>query len=126
MRRHGQTPRTVARFWGLVLTSALNESPDRIGLRYARKVFVDAFLSDRRGFDVEIPTVPLGRLYGEELCRWFERHGVSVRLNSGAKAIEIVDGRVAQIDLGPRNAASADWYIAAVPFEPCSTCCPRS
>ena len=117
LRRHGQTPRTVARFWGLVLTSALNESPDRIGLRYARKVFVDAFLSDRRGFDVEIPTVPLGRLYGEELCRWFERHGVSVRLNSGAKAIEIVDGRVAQIDLGPRNAASADWYIAAVPFE---------
>src|SRR5207302_9805751 len=28
--RYGQTPRTVDRFWGLVLTSALNETPDRI------------------------------------------------------------------------------------------------
>ena len=38
LAQHGQTPRTVDRFWGLVLTSALNETPDRIGLRYARKV----------------------------------------------------------------------------------------
>src|SRR5262249_2852606 len=41
LRRHGQTPRAVERFWGVVLTSALNEAPDRVGLRYARKVFVD-------------------------------------------------------------------------------------
>src|SRR5262249_29519936 len=39
LAQHGQTPRMVNRFWGLVLVSALNESPDRIGLRYARKVF---------------------------------------------------------------------------------------
>src|SRR5581483_4199853 len=47
LARHGQTPRTVDRFWGLVLTSALNETSDRIGLRYARKVFVDGFLRHR-------------------------------------------------------------------------------
>src|SRR5690348_15168079 len=29
LTRHGQRPRTVNRFWGLVLTSALNETPDR-------------------------------------------------------------------------------------------------
>src|SRR5207249_4678883 len=43
LQQHHQTPRTVERFWGLVLTRALNETPDRIGLRYARKVFVDGF-----------------------------------------------------------------------------------
>src|SRR5262249_39835691 len=37
LTRHGQTPRTIQRFWGVVLTSALNEVPERIGLRYARK-----------------------------------------------------------------------------------------
>src|SRR5207237_303049 len=68
----GQTPRLIERFWGLVLTSALNESVDRIGAKYARKVFVDGFFRHRRGFEVELPAVPLGRLYGEELQRWFE------------------------------------------------------
>ena len=72
--QHRQTPRTIDRFWGLVLVSALNETPDRIGLRYARKVFVDGFLKHPRGFEVEMPTVPLGRLYGEELLGWLGRH----------------------------------------------------
>src|SRR5262245_38992701 len=31
LRQHGQTPRAIDRFWGLVLTSALNETPDRVG-----------------------------------------------------------------------------------------------
>ena len=42
------TPIPLARFWGVVLVSALNEEPDRVGLKYARKVFVDAFT--RTGF----------------------------------------------------------------------------
>ena len=45
LRQHHQSVRAINRFWGLVLISALNETPDRIGLRYARKVFVDGFLS---------------------------------------------------------------------------------
>src|SRR5262249_37871544 len=44
LRRHRQTPGIIERFWSVVLISALNESPERIGLKYARKVFVDAFL----------------------------------------------------------------------------------
>ena len=36
--------RTIDRFWGVVLVSALNETVDRVGLRYARKVFRDGFL----------------------------------------------------------------------------------
>src|SRR4051812_48214900 len=62
-----QTERTIDRFWGLILTSALNESVDRMGLRYARKVFRDGFLTHPRGFEVQVPNVPLDRLYGEEL-----------------------------------------------------------
>ena len=67
----------------LVLTSALNETPERIGLRYARKVFVDGFLRHRRGFEVELPTVPLGRLYGEELQ---ELAGTARRRSSCSRA----------------------------------------
>jgi squalene-associated FAD-dependent desaturase len=117
LRQHGQTPNTVQRFWGLVLTSALNESPARIGLRYARKVFVDGFLRHRRGFEVELPTVPLGRLYGEELQRWLNDHGVSVQLNTAAKALNTVDNRIGSIQLRPQGTIEADWYIATVPFD---------
>jgi squalene-associated FAD-dependent desaturase len=115
--RCGQTPRTIDRFWGLVLTSALNEAPDRVGLRYARKVFVDAFLRHPRGFEVELPTVPLARLYGDELLAWLDRRGVRVILGRAARAIHVRDERVRGVELRDGGAVAADWYVAAVPFD---------
>jgi squalene-associated FAD-dependent desaturase len=117
LARHGQTARTVERFWGLVLTSALNEAPDRIGLRYARKVFLDGFLRHRRGFEVELPAVPLGRLYGEELQAWLEKHQVGLRLNSAVRALGIREGRAQALELRRGEVLRAEWYIAAVPFD---------
>jgi squalene-associated FAD-dependent desaturase len=117
LARHRQTPRTVDRFWGLVLVSALNETPDRIGLRYARKVFVDGFLTHRRGFEVEVPSVPLGRLYGEELTGWLDRHGIELLLQRSARQLAIEDSRVARLDLRHGTSLEADWYISAVPFD---------
>src|SRR5204862_5016384 len=89
LTRHRQTPRTIERFWGVVLVSALNESVERVGLRYARKVFRDGFLTHRRGFEVAVPTVPLARLYGDELRQWFSEHGVEIRLNEAAEALDV-------------------------------------
>jgi zeta-carotene desaturase len=117
LAQHAQTPRTVARFWGLVLTSALNETPDRIGLRYARKVFLDGFLRHRRGFEVEIPTVPLGRLYGDELRRWLDRHGVRILLHQAAKRLDANGSRVEGVELRQGGIHRANWYVAAVPFD---------
>jgi squalene-associated FAD-dependent desaturase len=114
---HGQTARTVDRFWGLVLTSALNETPDRIGLRYARKVFLDGFLRHRRGFEVELPKVPLGRLYGPELQGWLAKHGVTLQLGQAARRLHIANEAVAGIELREGGRMEADWYLAAVPFD---------
>jgi squalene-associated FAD-dependent desaturase len=116
--QHGQTPRMMDRFWGLVLVSALNESPDRIGLRYARKVFVDGFLRHRRGFEVEIPSVPLARLYGEELLNWLAAHGVRLLANCAARTMLVAGDRIEKVELrGDGDAIRADWYISAVPFD---------
>jgi squalene-associated FAD-dependent desaturase len=114
---HRQTPRIVERFWGLVLTSALNETPDRIGLRYARKVFLDGFLRHRRGFEIELPAVPLGRLYGEELHAWLRQHDVEVYFHAAARDIKIHDNRVAGVELRSGEVLDADWYVAAAPFD---------
>jgi squalene-associated FAD-dependent desaturase len=117
LRRHRQTPRTVSRFWGVVLTSALNETPERIGLRYARKVFVEGFLGHRRAFEVELPRVPLGRLYGEELQNWLTNHNVCLRQGCGARRLLLSDGRIAGVELRSGERLQADWYIAAVPAD---------
>jgi squalene-associated FAD-dependent desaturase len=115
-RRH-QTPQTIDRFWGLVLTSALNESPDRVGVRYARKVFVDGFLTHPRGFEVELPTVPLARLYGAELFDWLGKHSVNVVAGAGVRRFVIEGQQVSSIELRTGEHQTADWFVSAVPFE---------
>ncbi len=115
--QHRQSQRIVDRFWGLVLVSALNETPDRIGLRYARKVFVDGFLKHRRGFEVEIPSVPLGRLYGEELLRWLGEHRVDLQFQHGAKQFHVDGNHVRSLDMRHGDALTADWYVSTVPFD---------
>ncbi len=115
--RHRQTPRTIDRFWGLVLTSALNETPDRIGLRYARKVFVEAFLGHPRGFAVEVPAVSLGQLYGTELQTRLRGEGVTVRFQTGARELRVTAGRVEGTTLRSGETLRAGWYVAAVPPE---------
>lgn len=117
LMQHRQTPRTIDRFWGLVLISALNETPDRIGLRYARKVFHDGFLSDRHGFELDLPTVPLGRLYGDELLQWLEQHRVRLRLNCGMKRLIVNGNRVEGAATREDEVLRADWYVSAVPFD---------
>jgi squalene-associated FAD-dependent desaturase len=117
LRHHAQPPRAIERFWNVVLVSALNEEPERIGLRYARKVLVDAFLSDRRGFEVQIPTVPLGKLYGDELHAWLDRHGVELRLGKGVRQLRLRERQVSAVDLISGEELTADWYVCAVPFD---------
>jgi zeta-carotene desaturase len=117
LNRHGQTTRTIDRFWDLILTSALNEKTERNGLRYSRKVFLDAFLRHRQGFEVEIPTVPLGRLYGDELQEWFRRYEVEFQLNSAVKRIQIGDDQVRCLEMRDGQEQKADWYISAVSFD---------
>ncbi len=124
LESHWQNRRTIERFWGIVLTSALNETVDRVGLKYARKVFRDGFVRHRDGFVVHVPTVPLGRLYGDELRAWLSSRGVEVRENTGAKRL-VLEGAspgreaeaVSHVELRDGSSLTADWYILAVPFD---------
>ncbi len=110
--RHFQTRRTIDRFWSVVLVSALNDTVANVGLKYARKVFVDGFLRTRDGHTVHVPTVPLGRLYGDELRNWMDRHRVVTRLNCGVREV-----RPGAVTLRDGGVLTADAVILAVPFE---------
>ena len=95
---------------------ALNERIDRLGLKYARKVFVDGFLRTREGFVVHVPTVPLGTLY-DTVGNWLTRHGVEIRLNSAVRRLQVTDNRVSHAELRGGSTLEADQIVLAVPFE---------
>jgi len=118
LRRHGQTGRTIDRYWGTVLVSALNERLDRMDVGHARKVFLDAFLRNRDGYRMELPLVPLGELYGTRLEAWLASRGVAVRLTTGVRSIEPdAEGSAGGVTLRSGEALPADFVVLAVPFD---------
>jgi squalene-associated FAD-dependent desaturase len=120
LQRHGQSPAVIERFWHVVLVSALSESLDRIDIGHARKVFVDAFLANRHGWEVWLPTVPLDELYGKRIENWFAVKNVVTRLQSGARRV-VADGRdsaqpaATAVELRTGGRIDADHVILAVP-----------
>jgi squalene-associated FAD-dependent desaturase len=110
-----QTPNTIARVWQVVLVSALSETLDRITVRDARKVFVDAFLANRHGWEMQVPTEPLDTLYSRRVGDWLAAHTVDVRLQVGVSRIDIADNQVRGVVLRDGTVIEADDVILAVP-----------
>jgi squalene-associated FAD-dependent desaturase len=116
LRGHGQSERAIELFWTPVIVSALSEAIERAAAPAVRKVFVDAFLGDRRGFVMQVPSVPLGEFYGERLERWLREHGVAVRLECGVNQIVGDTGGVKEIKLASGERVAVDAVILAVPW----------
>jgi squalene-associated FAD-dependent desaturase len=101
-----------------VLVSALNERLETMDVGHARKVFLDGFLRNRDAYQLEIPLVPLGELYGRRLEAWLDAHGVAVRLTTGVRAVESDgEGAVSGVRLRTGQRIPADFVVAAVPFD---------
>ena len=115
LRRQYQTPHTIQRVWQVVLVSALSETLDRIAVKDARKGFVDAFLANRHGWELQIPTVPLDTLYTHRVGDWLRRQGVDVRLATGVSRI-VMSGELATgVELRDGKTLLADEIVLAVP-----------
>ncbi len=114
LHRMKQTPDAISRFWRVVLVSALDEELDRTDARYGIDVFWKAFLGNRGGYSVGIPSVPLANLY--EGCReGIAARGGRVALRHGVREICVRDGRFAGAVLENGEALAGDACIAAVP-----------
>jgi squalene-associated FAD-dependent desaturase len=117
LRDEQQTPAAIDRVWRSVLVSALDEELDRAAAQYGVDVFWKAFLRNRRGFEIGIPSVPLGELYGG--CREaIESRGGSVRTRTAVRGLCVEAGRVAAAVLDDGAELTADYFLAAVPHEP--------
>ncbi|QDU35904.1 15-cis-phytoene desaturase [Maioricimonas rarisocia] len=126
LRAHGQTERLMERFWSVVLVSALSETLDRIDVAYARKVFVDGFMTHRDGWTVQIPQAPLDELYGSRVTHWLQARGGAVRLQSGAAELTAENGHVRSVRLRSGDEITADEFVLAVPCERVAGLVPES
>ncbi len=118
LRRNGQDPGTIDRYWATVLVSALNERLDRMDVGHARKVFLDGFLRNRDGYRMEVPLAPLGEIYGTRLERWLGDRGVEVRLTAGVRGVEVdPEGHLVGVRLRDGAVVAADFALLAAPFD---------
>ena len=125
LHRRGQTKRAIARFWRVVLVSALDEELERIDARFGVDVFWKAFLSNRTGYRMGVPSVPLANLY--DGCKSeIERRGGEVVLRAPVRGLKMENGELAGIRFDEGREETADAYVFAVPHTELAELLPES
>ena len=114
LREKRQTERAIHRFWNQVLVSAVNEDLDRMAASHGFQVFWLGFLARADSYEMGVPAVSLGDLYGPE--GWKSIPNVRMHTRAGVEGTIIEDGVVRGV-MAAGERRSADYYIAALPFE---------
>src|ERR1700745_2525546 len=124
LRRRKQTPSAMESSLRVVLVSALNEELDRTDAHFGIDVFWKAFLANRTGYRMGVPSVPLSELY--DGCRTaIEKKGGEVILRSPVRSLRFENGalKAAMFDGGREEAA--DSLILALPHDPVARLLPK-
>jgi squalene-associated FAD-dependent desaturase len=108
-----QTPHAIDRFWRQILVSAVNEDLDRMAAVHGFQVFWQAFLTRADSYEMGVPSVPLGELYG--LGAWKRLASVHIHVRSPVERIDDAGFLVGGEAGGELR--TADHYICALPFE---------
>jgi squalene-associated FAD-dependent desaturase len=116
LRSQNQDWTAVQNFWEPVLVSALAETLDRASLSAARKVFVDGFMRHREAYEMLVPQIPLGQLYGEALQPFFVRRGVQIHLGTGVDRICVEGNRVVALQMNDGRRVNVEQLVIAVPW----------
>lgn len=124
LRRNGQTPGAIDRFWRLVIASALNAGIDDIALAYAAKVIRELFLNSAEAGSMGMSSVPLSELYcGAE--RYLRERNGEVVFNAGVESATW-NGESSQWTISTRaGEMEADFLVLALPFEATAKLLPK-
>ena len=114
LREKRQTERAIRRFWNQVLVSAVNEDLDRMAASHGFQVFWLGFLARANAYEMGIPAVPLGDLYGPE--GWNRIPNVRMHARAAVERVIVADGAIRGV-IASGERQSADYYVSALPFE---------
>jgi zeta-carotene desaturase len=114
LKRRKQTPGAIERFWRVVLVSALDEELDRTDARFGVDVFWKGFLSNRTGYRMGVPSVPLAELY--DGCKTeIEKRGGEVNLRMPVRSIHVANGGITSVEFDGGRQENAEAYVIALP-----------
>jgi squalene-associated FAD-dependent desaturase len=116
-----QPARAIERFWRQVLVSAINEDLERMAAAHGFQVFRLGFLARKNSYEMGVPAVPLGVLYGREA--WQRIGQADLRMRAPVEKFVIENGSVAHVVVAGEQ-IRADHYICALPFERVSAVIP--
>jgi zeta-carotene desaturase len=114
LKEKRQPEGAIERYWRQVLVSAINEELDRMAAAHGLQVFRLGFLARKNAYEMGVPAVPLGRLYGSDA--WKHIGNVDLRLRSPVSRIVIGNGSVCGVIAGDQE-VRGDFYVCALPFE---------
>jgi zeta-carotene desaturase len=114
LREKHQTERAIRRFWNQVLVSAVNEDLDRMAASHGFQVFWLGFLARADAYEMGIPAVPLGDLYGT--TGWERIPNVRFHLRTTVEQVIEEQGAIGGV-IAAGERQSADYYVSALPVE---------
>jgi squalene-associated FAD-dependent desaturase len=114
LREKRQPERAIRRFWNQVLVSAINEDLSRMAASHGFQVFWLGFLARANAYEMGIPAVPLGDLYGPE--GWNRIPNVQFHARESVERVVVEDGAIRGV-IAASEQRSADYYVSALPFE---------
>ncbi|MEX0653820.1 MAG: hydroxysqualene dehydroxylase HpnE [Phycisphaeraceae bacterium] len=113
---HRQPAGAIEKFWAPIITSACNETPDRVAASHALHVFQEGFLFDDSASEMGLATVPLVELY-DSVEQRLRAVGGEVLTGASAERFDFAHGQIKALRLTDGQELTADAYIAALPFD---------
>ncbi len=123
LQQHRQPPSVIDRFWSVIVTSALNETPARASASYALQVFQEGFLAHERAYEMGLAAVPLVELY-DPADQAIARAAGTVMLSTSAERFHFDGRRITALELADGRALHADLFVSTVPFDRLAKLCP--
>jgi squalene-associated FAD-dependent desaturase len=114
LKRHGQTPQAIERFWKTILVSALNEDLDQVSVPYAAQVVRESFLKSAAAGRMGIPTVPLTDLYSTA-GDYVRARGGEIQFRASLESFQMEGFEVSVTANGQKQ--KFDYLVLALPFD---------
>ena len=117
LRRNGQSERTVANFWDLIVIPTLNDAAEDVSASMGFMVFQVSLLWDAHGADVGYARGGLSEIMGEPMERRLRAAGTQLLLGRTAERL-VIDPKsaaVTGVELADGEVQRADWYVSALP-----------
>lgn len=114
LRRHGQTDRTIDRFWDLVILPTCNDRSADVSAAQAIFVCRTAFLRNARAADIGLFRRGLGEIADTALAR-ARSAGAQARLGERVERIELSQGAVAAVQTAAGERIAVGGVVLALP-----------